>query len=102
MSRDVLTPRLCAEAGNHRSHAVSDVGTVLKVVSIAKEKWSVEEVVLEELQVFKVRPGWQSAGPGMSLCRARFHRHHRFPLGNELAQCWMKSCKRVRRDQSLW
>ncbi|XP_004839830.1 semaphorin-3D isoform X1 [Heterocephalus glaber] len=31
----------------------TDIGTVLKVVSISKEKWSMEEVVLEELQVFK-------------------------------------------------
>uniref|UniRef100_A0A9L0R1D2 Semaphorin 3D n=1 Tax=Equus caballus TaxID=9796 RepID=A0A9L0R1D2_HORSE len=31
----------------------TDVGTVLKVVSISKEKWNMEEVVLEELQVFK-------------------------------------------------
>jgi hypothetical protein len=29
-------------------------------VSISKEKWNMEEVVLEELQVFKVRRG---AGP---------------------------------------
>lgn len=34
----------------------SDIGTVLKVVSISKEKWNMEEVVLEELQIFKVRP----------------------------------------------
>lgn len=33
---------------------VSDIGTVLKAVSITKEKWSKEEVVLEELQIFKV------------------------------------------------
>lgn len=32
-----------------------DIGTVLKVVSISKEKWNMEEVVLEELQIFKVR-----------------------------------------------
>ncbi|NXE38112.1 SEM3D protein, partial [Ptilorrhoa leucosticta] len=31
----------------------TDVGTVLKVVSITKEKWTKEEVVLEELQIFK-------------------------------------------------
>ncbi|CAM4480036.1 unnamed protein product [Lepidochelys olivacea] len=30
-----------------------DTGTVLKVVSITKEKWTIEEVVLEELQIFK-------------------------------------------------
>lgn len=39
----------------------SDIGTVLKVVSISKEKWNMEEVVLEELQVFKVR-GVQDRG----------------------------------------
>ncbi|XP_069765444.1 semaphorin-3D isoform X2 [Narcine bancroftii] len=31
----------------------TDVGTVLKVVSVTKENWETEEVVLEELQVFK-------------------------------------------------
>ncbi|TKC53900.1 hypothetical protein EI555_010024 [Monodon monoceros] len=31
----------------------TDVGTVLKVVSISKEKWKMEEVVLEELHIFK-------------------------------------------------
>nr|XP_048289540.1 semaphorin-3D [Myodes glareolus] len=31
----------------------TDIGTVLKVVSISKEKWNMEEVVLEEIQVFK-------------------------------------------------
>ncbi|XP_019399197.1 PREDICTED: semaphorin-3D [Crocodylus porosus] len=31
----------------------TDLGTVLKVVSITKEKWAKEEVVLEELQIFK-------------------------------------------------
>lgn len=49
----------------------SDIGTVLKVVSISKEKWNTEEVVLEELQVFKVRGaqdrGWDCAVPG-TLC----------------------------------
>jgi len=33
---------------------VPDIGTVLKAVSITKEKWTKEEVVLEELQIFKV------------------------------------------------
>uniref|UniRef100_A0A8V0XRP8 Semaphorin 3D n=1 Tax=Gallus gallus TaxID=9031 RepID=A0A8V0XRP8_CHICK len=31
----------------------TDIGTVLKAVSITKEKWTKEEVVLEELQIFK-------------------------------------------------
>lgn len=46
----------------------SDIGTVLKVVSISKEKWNMEEVVLEELQVFKVRG---AQGSGQRLCSAR-------------------------------
>lgn len=32
----------------------SDDGKVLKVVSIPKENWETEEIVLEELNVFKV------------------------------------------------
>lgn len=31
-----------------------DMGSVLKVVSITQENWSTEEIILEELQVFKV------------------------------------------------
>uniref|UniRef100_A0A8D2Q5J3 Semaphorin 3B n=1 Tax=Varanus komodoensis TaxID=61221 RepID=A0A8D2Q5J3_VARKO len=35
----------------------TDIGTVLKVVSVPKESWqNMEELLLEELQVFKVRP----------------------------------------------
>ncbi|KAJ7422414.1 Semaphorin-3D [Pitangus sulphuratus] len=41
----------------------TDIGTVLKVVSITKEKWTKEEVVLEELQIFK----WFSQITGSSL-----------------------------------
>lgn len=36
--------------------SVTDAGTVLKVVSITRDQWSTEEIVLEELQVFQV--GW--------------------------------------------
>ncbi len=36
------------------SLSVVDAGSILKVVSITKENWSTEEVVLEELQVFQV------------------------------------------------
>lgn len=32
-----------------------DAGSILKVVSITQEKWAAEELVLEELQVFKVK-----------------------------------------------
>lgn len=37
------------------SGCVSDVGTVLKVVTIPRESWhDLEEVVLEEMTVFRV------------------------------------------------
>lgn len=36
--------------------ALSDMGTVLKVVTIPRESWhDLEEVVLEEMTVFRVR-----------------------------------------------
>lgn len=35
---------------------ISDKGTVLKVISVPKESWNnMEELLLEELEVFKVR-----------------------------------------------
>lgn len=37
------------------SSLLADIGTVLKVVSVPKESWqNMEELLLEELQVFKV------------------------------------------------
>jgi len=33
----------------------TDMGSVLKVVSITQENWSTEQIILEELQVFKVK-----------------------------------------------
>lgn len=44
----------CVLASLDLSLSAADAGSVLKVVSITKENWSTEEVVLEELQVFKV------------------------------------------------
>lgn len=40
-----------------------DVGTVLKVISVPKGSWSYTELLLEELQVYKVSvtSGWSSA-----------------------------------------
>lgn len=51
----------------------TDMGSVLKVVSITQENWSTEEIILEELQVFKVKVtniqiwsiyGWMEKQPG--------------------------------------
>ena len=42
---------------------VADKGTVLKVISVPKESWNnMEDLLLEELEVFKVR------GPCPSFC----------------------------------
>ncbi|KAM5236434.1 semaphorin-3D [Ctenodactylus gundi] len=50
----VVVDHVTAEDGQYDVMFLgTDVGTVLKVVSISKEKWHLEEVVLEELQVFK-------------------------------------------------
>uniref|UniRef100_A0A5F9D9X4 Semaphorin 3D n=1 Tax=Oryctolagus cuniculus TaxID=9986 RepID=A0A5F9D9X4_RABIT len=50
----VVVDHVVAEDGQYDVMFLgTDIGTVLKVVSISKEKWNMEEVVLEELQVFK-------------------------------------------------
>lgn len=42
------------------SCGISDKGTVLKVISVPKESWNnMEELLLEELEVFKVRIQWK-------------------------------------------
>ncbi|KAK1166912.1 semaphorin-3D-like [Acipenser oxyrinchus oxyrinchus] len=51
----IVVDRVGAEDGQYDVMFLgTDVGTVLKVVSVTKENWVTEEVVLEELQVFKV------------------------------------------------
>ncbi|XP_036373451.1 semaphorin-3D-like [Megalops cyprinoides] len=51
----IAVDRVVAEDGQYAVMFLgTDVGTVLKVVSITQEKWVTEEVVLEELQVFQV------------------------------------------------
>ncbi|XP_013911517.1 PREDICTED: semaphorin-3D-like [Thamnophis sirtalis] len=50
----VVVDRVTAEDGQYDVLFLgTDTGTVLKVLSITKEKWDMEEVILEELQVFK-------------------------------------------------
>ncbi|XP_073184749.1 semaphorin-3D isoform X1 [Lepidochelys kempii] len=74
----------------------TDTGTVLKVVSITKEKWTIEEVVLEELQIFK-RPSFISTmemslkqqqlyiGSRDGLVQLSLHRCHTY--GKACADC---------------
>ncbi|XP_075998492.1 semaphorin-3D isoform X2 [Genypterus blacodes] len=51
----IVVDRVFAEDGQYEVMFLgTDTGSVLKVVSITQENWSTEEVVLEELQVFKV------------------------------------------------
>ncbi|XP_078276222.1 semaphorin-3D [Rhinoraja longicauda] len=50
----VVVDQVAAEDGQYQVMFIgTDVGTVLKVVSVTKENWETEEVVLEELEVFK-------------------------------------------------
>uniref|UniRef100_A0A673BF62 Sema domain, immunoglobulin domain (Ig), short basic domain, secreted, (semaphorin) 3D n=1 Tax=Sphaeramia orbicularis TaxID=375764 RepID=A0A673BF62_9TELE len=51
----IVVDRVLAEDGQYEVMFLgTDVGSVLKVVSITQENWPTEEVVLEELQVFQV------------------------------------------------
>uniref|UniRef100_A0AAQ6ICN2 Sema domain, immunoglobulin domain (Ig), short basic domain, secreted, (semaphorin) 3D n=1 Tax=Anabas testudineus TaxID=64144 RepID=A0AAQ6ICN2_ANATE len=51
----IVVDRVLAEDGQYEVMFLgTDVGSILKVVSITQENWSTEEVVLEELQVFQV------------------------------------------------
>uniref|UniRef100_A0AAR2KW06 Sema domain-containing protein n=1 Tax=Pygocentrus nattereri TaxID=42514 RepID=A0AAR2KW06_PYGNA len=50
----IVVDRVPAEDGQYAVMFLgTDVGSVLKVVSITQENWATEEIVLEELQVFK-------------------------------------------------
>ncbi|KAL7871057.1 hypothetical protein SRHO_G00085540 [Serrasalmus rhombeus] len=50
----IVVDRVSAEDGQYAVMFLgTDVGSVLKVVSITQENWATEEIVLEELQVFK-------------------------------------------------
>ncbi|XP_051580550.1 semaphorin-3D isoform X2 [Myxocyprinus asiaticus] len=50
----IVVDRVAAEDGQYAVMFLgTDTGYVLKVVSITQENWSTEEIILEELQVFK-------------------------------------------------
>ncbi|TRZ01202.1 hypothetical protein DNTS_026102 [Danionella cerebrum] len=50
----IVVDRVAAEDGQYAVMFLgTDVGSILKVVSITQENWSSEEIILEELQVFK-------------------------------------------------
>ncbi|XP_070611040.1 semaphorin-3D isoform X2 [Erythrolamprus reginae] len=50
----IVVDRVTAEDGQYDVLFLgTDTGSVLKVLSITKDKWAMEEVILEELQVFK-------------------------------------------------
>ncbi|XP_056622365.1 semaphorin-3D isoform X1 [Triplophysa dalaica] len=50
----IVVDRVSAEDGQYAVMFLgTDTGSVLKVVSITQENWSTEEILLEELQVFK-------------------------------------------------
>uniref|UniRef100_A0A8C2WP81 Sema domain, immunoglobulin domain (Ig), short basic domain, secreted, (semaphorin) 3D n=1 Tax=Cyclopterus lumpus TaxID=8103 RepID=A0A8C2WP81_CYCLU len=50
----IVVDRVLAEDGQYEVMFLgTDVGSILKVVSITQDNWSTEEVVLEELQVFQ-------------------------------------------------
>ncbi|XP_063337219.1 semaphorin-3D [Pelmatolapia mariae] len=58
----IVVDRVLADDGQYEVMFLgTDVGSILKVVSITQENWSTEEVVLEELQVF------QNPSPILSL-----------------------------------
>ena len=47
----------CTTINGSSSVMFTDKGTVLKVISVPKERWNnMEDLLLEELEVFKVRP----------------------------------------------
>ncbi|XP_067246133.1 semaphorin-3D [Chanodichthys erythropterus] len=50
----IVVDRVAAEDGHYAVMFLgTDMGSVLKVVSITQENWSTEEIILEELKVFK-------------------------------------------------
>uniref|UniRef100_A0A8C0GLL3 Semaphorin 3B n=1 Tax=Chelonoidis abingdonii TaxID=106734 RepID=A0A8C0GLL3_CHEAB len=65
----------------------TDVGTVLKVVSVPKENWeNMEELLLEELQVFKVGQ-WQQLYVGSPTSLSQLPLHRCGIYGKGCAEC---------------
>ncbi|XP_039213450.1 semaphorin-3D isoform X2 [Crotalus tigris] len=93
----IVVDRVTAEDGQYDVMFLgTDIGTVLKVLSIAKEKWDMEEVILEELQIFKhpspiltmeMSPKQQQLyiGSRNGLAQLSLHRCHTY--GKACADC---------------
>uniref|UniRef100_A0AAY5EZE9 Sema domain, immunoglobulin domain (Ig), short basic domain, secreted, (semaphorin) 3D n=1 Tax=Electrophorus electricus TaxID=8005 RepID=A0AAY5EZE9_ELEEL len=79
----IAVDRVPAEDGHYAVMFLgTDAGSVLKVVSITQENWATEEVVLEELQVFKQQ---LFVGGGDALVLVALHRCHIY--GQGCAEC---------------
>ncbi|XP_030646326.1 semaphorin-3D [Chanos chanos] len=93
----IVVDRASAEDGQYAVMFLgTDAGSVLKVVSITQENWATEEVVLEELQVFKnpspvltmeISSKQQQlyVGGGDELVQLSLHRCHLY--GHGCAEC---------------
>ncbi|TSK38443.1 Semaphorin-3D [Bagarius yarrelli] len=84
----IAVDRVSADDGHYAVMFLgTDSGSILKVVSITQENWAAEEVVLEELQVFKIKEDervlltergllirWvQRSDAGLYVCTAQEH-----------------------------
>uniref|UniRef100_A0AAX7VYP6 Sema domain, immunoglobulin domain (Ig), short basic domain, secreted, (semaphorin) 3D n=1 Tax=Astatotilapia calliptera TaxID=8154 RepID=A0AAX7VYP6_ASTCA len=79
----IVVDRVLADDGQYEVMFVgTDVGSILKVVSITQENWSTEEVVLEELQVFQQR---LYVGSSEGLAQVSLSRCHLY--GQACAEC---------------
>uniref|UniRef100_A0A8C5EGQ1 Sema domain-containing protein n=1 Tax=Gouania willdenowi TaxID=441366 RepID=A0A8C5EGQ1_GOUWI len=79
----IVVDRVLADDGQYEVMFLgTDVGTVLKVVSITQENWSTEEVVLEELQVFEQQ---LFVGSSVGLVQVSLSRCHLY--GQACAEC---------------
>uniref|UniRef100_A0A7N6BDZ1 Sema domain, immunoglobulin domain (Ig), short basic domain, secreted, (semaphorin) 3D n=1 Tax=Anabas testudineus TaxID=64144 RepID=A0A7N6BDZ1_ANATE len=81
----IVVDRVLAEDGQYEVMFLgTDVGSILKVVSITQENWSTEEVVLEELQVFQVLYTIQ--------LHTQIHEYSLFAASAGLAQVSLSRC----------
>ncbi|KAM6947770.1 semaphorin-3D [Lycodopsis pacificus] len=88
MLKRVVVDRVDAEDGPYDVlHLGTDVGTVVKVVSVVRDSWDMEEIILEELTVF------QSPTPilSMELSTKRQHLYVSSELG--VVQLGLQRCE---------
>uniref|UniRef100_A0A669ECD5 Sema domain, immunoglobulin domain (Ig), short basic domain, secreted, (semaphorin) 3D n=1 Tax=Oreochromis niloticus TaxID=8128 RepID=A0A669ECD5_ORENI len=79
----IVVDRVLADDGQYEVMFLgTDVGSILKVVSITQENWSTEEVVLEELQVFQQQ---LYVGSREGLAQVSLSRCHLY--GQACAEC---------------